>query len=73
MYTREQYPALLKKTNRGKFHDLSSVPSKYGAVAARTGVAGIELLEAYEKGEILLDDDGMVMSNLTPRESCPIP
>lgn len=55
---REQYPALLTRTSRGKFHDLSSVPSKYGEVAARSTVAGIELLEAYERGELELDENG---------------
>jgi protein SDA1 len=55
---REQYPTLLKKANRGKFYDMTSVPTQYGEVTAREGVAGIELLDAYEKGELALDENG---------------
>jgi hypothetical protein len=55
---REQYPALLKKVNRGKFHNLSSVPNRFGELKANTAVAGVELLDAYEKGELILTEDG---------------
>ena len=61
---REQHPTLLKKANRGKFYDITSVPSKYGEVVARSGVAGIELLDAYEKGELELDENGKFSSYL---------
>lgn len=37
------------------------MPFKFGELATRTGVAGIELLEAFEKGQIKLDDNGMIL------------
>jgi hypothetical protein len=49
----------LKKANRGKFHNLASIPSKFGELKASSGVAGIELLDAYEKGDIRLTEDGI--------------
>jgi hypothetical protein len=55
---RERYPALLRKSNRGKFHDPSAVPQRYGETEAATGVAGVSLLDAYEQGKLRLDDDG---------------
>jgi hypothetical protein len=57
---RETYPLLLQKGNRGKFHNIKSVPAKFGEVKASSGVAGIELLDAFEKGEIVLDENGDV-------------
>jgi len=59
---REMYPALLRKSDRGKFHNLASIPSAYGSSKVSDGVEGVELLEAYERGELKLDSDGEVMS-----------
>ena len=58
---RELYPALLRNKERGKFHDITNVPNAYGALNAADGVDGAELLEAYERGDILLDEDGEVI------------
>ena len=58
---RELYPALLRNKERGKFHDITHVPNAYGALNAADGVEGAELLEAYERGEIVLDEDGEVI------------
>jgi len=57
---RDVYPALLRKADRGKFHDLTSVPVQYGEQRVADGVQGAELLEAYERGEIIVDDDEVI-------------
>lgn len=58
---RELYPALLRKGDRGKFHNLAHIPSNYGDHKAAEGVQGIELLEAFERGEIRIDSDDEVV------------
>ena len=55
---RELYPALLRQKDRGKSHDIASRPADYGAIHVASGVEGTELLEAYERGDILIDEDG---------------
>jgi hypothetical protein len=55
---RELYPTLLKKGDRGKFHDVTNVPNQYGDQYVADGVAGAELLDAYERGEIEMGSDG---------------
>lgn len=55
---RDLYPTLLRKGDRGKFHDPTHVPVAYGHVTAAKGVDGIELLDAYERGEIRIDKNG---------------
>jgi protein SDA1 len=54
---RELYPTLLKKGDRGKFHDVTNIPNQYGDQAVADGVAGAELLDAYERGEIEMGSD----------------
>ena len=56
------HPALLRKADRGKFHDLSHVPAEYGREVVADGVQGIELLEAFNRGEIKINDDGNAFS-----------
>lgn len=60
---RDLYPALLKKADRGKFHDASHIPEEYGRVAVADGVEGVELLEAYERGDIKINQDDEVLFN----------
>ena len=55
---RELYPALLRKGDRGKFHNISSVPRDYGVEKVSAGVEGADLLEAYERGDIEEDEEG---------------
>jgi protein SDA1 len=54
------HPALLKKADRGKYHDMTNIPREYGDVEVKEGVEGAELLEAFERGEIYLDSDDEV-------------
>ena len=54
---RELHPILLKRKDRGKGHSIENKPSSYGALNASEVIPGTELLEAYERGEILLDDE----------------
>ena len=56
-FVREVYPALLKRGNRGKYHDMNAIPVQYGEQRVVEAVAGTELLEAYEKGDFTLDDE----------------
>ncbi len=51
---------MLRKGDRGKFHDLTSVPRQYGEQRVSEGVEGADLLEAYERGEIIVDDDDVI-------------
>jgi len=55
---REIYPTLLRKADRGKHHNPKSLPAAYGAEKVSEGVAGADLLEAYERGDVFLDEDG---------------
>lgn len=55
------YPTLLHKSQRGKYYNPNSFPEKYGQEEVAEGVEGVELLEAYEKGEIRIDEDGEVL------------
>ena len=57
---RDLYPTLLHKSHRGKFYNVNSFPSQYGEVAAKEGVEGAHLLDAYERGDIEVDSDGEV-------------
>jgi hypothetical protein len=52
------YPTLLHKSQRGKYYNPNNFPDKYGQEEVAEGVAGVELLEAYEKGDIQIDEDG---------------
>lgn len=54
---RELFPTLLKKGDRGKFHDVTNIPNQYGDQAVADGVAGADLLDAYERGEIEMGSD----------------
>eukprot|EP01038_Epipyxis_sp_PR26KG_P010899 gene10899-14630_t len=58
---REIYPALLRKGDRGKHHNIQRVPAEYGHQKVSEGVDGVELLEAYEKGDIVIDEDDVVL------------
>eukprot|EP01041_Mallomonas_annulata_P006471 gene6471-13069_t len=58
---RELCPSLLRKVDRGKFHDPTAMPSQYGQEEVLDGVEGVELLEAYERGDIKLDSDGDIV------------
>ena len=51
---------MLRKSDRGKFHDLTSVPRQYGEQRVSEGVEGAELLEAYERGEIIVDEEEVI-------------
>ena len=55
------YPSLLRKGDRGKHHNPNAQPAAYGQRAVASGVEGVELLEAYEKGEIMINSDGALM------------
>ena len=52
------YPVLLRKGDRGKHHDPTSRPADYGEERVAEGVQGVELLEAYERGDVYIDDEG---------------
>uniref|UniRef100_A0A7S2CST8 Protein SDA1 n=1 Tax=Octactis speculum TaxID=3111310 RepID=A0A7S2CST8_9STRA len=54
---REEYPALLKRKERGKDHVKDAKPLAYGQSHVSTGVEGADLLEAYERGELELSDE----------------
>lgn len=58
---RELYPTLLHKSHRGKNYNPNAFPAKYGQNDVSDGVEGVELLEAYEKGDIEIDEDGDVL------------
>lgn len=45
---REIHPALLKRKERGKFHNETAKPKQFGELVAAEGVDGIELLEEAE-------------------------
>jgi hypothetical protein len=55
---RELYPALLRKSDRGKHHNPNALPANYGQQHVASGVEGVELLEAYERGDIKMNSDG---------------
>jgi hypothetical protein len=57
---RDIYPTLLHKSHRGKFYNVNSFPAQYGEFAAKEGVEGAYLLDAYERGDIEVDSDGEV-------------
>ncbi len=57
-FYRDLYPVLLRKSDRGKHHNPNSQPVDYGCEAPAEGVDGVDLLEAYEKGDIVVDSDG---------------
>ena len=59
MLFREKYPALLRRGDRGKYHDITQAPLQYGGQRVAEGVDGIELLEAYERGDIYINSDGI--------------
>ncbi len=52
------YPELLRKGDRGKHHDPNSRPANYGEQRVAEGVAGVELLEAFERGDIYIGEEG---------------
>lgn len=45
---REIHPTLLKRKERGKFHDGTAKPKQFGELVAAEGVDGVELLEEAE-------------------------
>lgn len=45
---REIHPTLLKRKERGKFHDEAAKPKRFGELVASEGVDGVELLEEAE-------------------------
>jgi len=49
----------LRKNDRGKYHNAQATPLEYGDQRVADGVDGVELLEAYERGEIRIDEDGV--------------
>lgn len=57
-FDRELYPALLRKSDRGKHHNPVAVPTEYGQQEVADAVEGVDLLEAYEKGDIAINSDG---------------
>ncbi len=57
---RELYPSLLRSKDRGKLHNIETMPAGYGEVRAASGVAGSELLDMFEQGDIYIDDQGML-------------
>lgn len=54
---RETYPALLKSRDRGKDHDISARPARYGDVRVSDGVDGAELLTLHEQGLLPLEEE----------------
>jgi len=58
---RELYPALLRKSDRGKHHNPTAQPADYGQQYVANGVEGVELLEAYERGDIKMGDDDEIV------------
>ena len=60
---RSVHPTLLKAHDRGKFHNPLARPMEYGAAKVLDRVEGIELLEAYERGEIVINSDGECPTN----------
>lgn len=45
---REIHPALLKRKERGKYHDETAKPKRFGELVSAEGVDGVELLEEAE-------------------------
>ncbi len=60
-YCRDTYPLLLAKKQRGKYYNPNSFPAKFGQQEVAEGVEGVDLLEAYERGDIELDENGELM------------
>lgn len=67
---RELYPSLLKKGDRGKHHNPNAQPFEYGQRPVADGVEGVELLEAYERGDIAINSDGKKYSYSYYEFSC---
>ena len=65
---RDLYPTLLRKSDRGKFHNIGNVPIAYGKEQVADGVSGIELLEAYERGEIAIEDGKILLNFILLRK-----
>jgi hypothetical protein len=59
---------LLHKSQRGKYYNPNAFPEKYGQEEVADGVAGVELLEAYENGDIQIDEDGEIVPFVAPHE-----
>jgi hypothetical protein len=53
-------------------HNINAVPAAYGAVHVRTGIDGTDLLEAYERGDIVMDGDGKeaCLNSKVPHLNC---
>lgn len=60
---RDLYPTLLRKTDRGKLHNPKALPAEYGKQKVPEAVDGVDLLEAYEKGDIAINSDGNLINN----------
>ncbi|KAE9036539.1 hypothetical protein PR003_g9390 [Phytophthora rubi] len=68
---RDIHPALLKRKNRGKFHDAAAKPHRFGELVASEGVDGAELLaEAEAEGRFDGEDnkDGWEVASSTSDE-----
>ena len=59
-FVRATHPTLLSKKDRGKFHNPNAVPAAFGEMRVTTSVPGADLLDAYERGEILISEDGEI-------------
>ncbi|CAM9899308.1 unnamed protein product [Phaeothamnion confervicola] len=55
---REMHPTLLRGKDRGRAHDATTRPARYGEVRVLGGVDGAELLQAYEEGRLQPEEDG---------------
>ena len=58
---RQVYPSLLKTKDRGKFHNIESIPSAYGVSQVSSGVDGAELLQQLEEGDIIINSDDEIV------------
>lgn len=62
-FIRDAYPSLLTKSMRGKYHNLAATPKRYGEAIIADHVDGVDLLEAYEKGEIAINENDEIVWN----------
>ncbi len=60
-FVRATHPNLLARKDRGKFHDPNAMPSRFGEQKVSTSVPGADLLDAYERGDILISTGGEIM------------
>ena len=60
-FVRANHPSLLARKDRGKFHNMNAVPARFGESKVSNSVPGAFLLDAYERGDILISTDGEIM------------